>query len=59
MHEIVTKRVIWVAECDCNPEEKFRKMWIQNPPRECQCPLCGKWIVPKEDIYIGKDRFND
>ena len=58
--EIVTKRTIWVVKCDCKgPEEdQFTKMWTEEPPREARCPHCGKWHEPKEETYIGKDKFD-
>lgn len=57
-YETVVKRTIWVAECDCQPEDRFRKIYTENPPRECQCPNCKKWVEPKEESYAGKDRFD-
>lgn len=58
MQESLVKRTIWVAECDCNPDDKFRKIYEVDPPRETLCPLCKEWVTPKEETYVGKDRFD-
>lgn len=61
MHETLIKRTIWVAECNCNEgkeQDKFRKIFDINPPRDVMCTFCHKWIEPKEESYIGKDKFD-
>lgn len=56
MHETLTVRTIWVAKCSCT-EEGLNKQYESDPPREIQCPKCGKWIEPEETSYTGKDKF--
>ena len=57
----LTKRTIWVAECDCreNEGEKYRVEYTDNPPRETKCPHCHTWIEPVEVSYTGQDTFNN
>jgi hypothetical protein len=58
MVEKVTKRTIWVAKCDCDPEKGANKTYTENPPRETLCDNCRKWITPVEESYTGKDKFD-
>ena len=58
MHETITKRTIWVVKCDCDPEKGLHKEFTEDPPRECLCANCGKWISPTEESYTGKDKFD-
>lgn len=58
MHETLIKRTIYVIECSCNPEDKFRKIFENDPPRDMQCPHCGSWVEPVEESYIGKERLD-
>lgn len=63
MHETLIKRTIWVAECKCNEgkeEDNFRKVYTnpEDVPRETKCMICGAWIIPKEESYIGEDKFD-
>ena len=46
-HHIVRK--IYVAECKCDPQEPFRDVKTNNPPRERMCPKCGTWISFHEE----------
>lgn len=57
MHETLIKRTIWVVQCDCDPVDKFRKIWDNDPPKSFMCPKCSKWHDPIEESYIGKDKF--
>ena len=58
MQETLIKRTIWVAKCNCSLEDKFQKVFTEDPPKFTMCTLCGNWIEPKEETYIGKDKFN-
>ncbi len=55
-HEFLVKRIICVAKCD-NDEcpDPLEKEWINNPPREIQCPSCRKWVKPHEISYTGPE----
>ena len=61
MYQTVTKRTIWVAECDCTPEDPFRVIKEDNPSREIKCTKegCGKWVEFKEQSWTGKDKFSE
>lgn len=52
MYEKLIKRTIWEARCDCGAEPSVR---TENPPRERQCPSCGKWVKFVENSVIGPD----
>jgi len=53
MQEKLIKRTIWTVKCACG----HTKEWVENPPKEHQCPKCHIWFEPKEEIYIGPDKI--
>lgn len=59
--ETITTRTMYIVQCDCRKEEDtpFRREWLENPPREIQCPHCHAWHSPVEQSYTGKDIFNN
>lgn len=52
-YETYTKRIIYVAQCDCG--ERDVKLTDSAKSRLCKC---GKWVEYKMESYIGKDRFD-
>ena len=55
----IVERVIYVAQCNCNPNDPWRSVKVDNPPRESLCPYCKTWIPYKEESaqseeYKGK-----
>lgn len=43
--EILIKRTIWEARCDCGAEPVVKEA---NAPKERLCPNCRKWIPYRE-----------
>jgi len=58
MHETITRRIVWVAKCTCDPEKGLDRIFTEDPPRECQCLNCNEWITPKQESYTGQDKFD-
>lgn len=52
MYETYIKRTIFTAKCECGGLDDAK---TENPPRERQCPSCGKWIPYIEESAIGPD----
>lgn len=54
--EILVKRTIWIVNCQTPTHTNaFRLEWLDNPPREVQCPYCKTWLTPTEATYIGTE----
>ena len=50
--ERLIKRTIWEAKCKCG---EWQDAFVENPPRERQCPACKEWVPYVENSVIGPD----
>lgn len=53
-HEKMIKRTVYTAKCECGHAETLER----DPPRERQCPDCGKWMRFEEESYVGPELGN-
>ena len=42
-------RKVWVAQCNCNTNDPYKKVYTESAPRETRCPRCGTWLACIEE----------
>lgn len=51
----LVQRIIYVAQCDCDPNEPWRKVEVDHAPRESMCPKCKTWRPYKEETATSEE----
>ena len=59
VYEHQIKRTIYVAKCNCDPNEPFQDIRSSNPPRETMCPKCRTWVSFHEETATSPEYKGD